>query len=126
MVDITPLIKKDAQVIQSYKNGQFRISQKIYKTPVLVFPEFTAQWPVTDIANLQKDDFKSVIEHAHQIEVLLVGCGQKGQFVKPKIKQFLKEHKITMDMMDTGAACRTYNVLMAEGRHVAAALMLFN
>jgi len=58
------------------------------------------------------------------IEVLLLGTGSTHQFVTPVIKKSLKSHGLASDSMDTGAACRTYNILLSEGRRVAALLLL--
>lgn len=57
------------------------------------------------------------------VEILLVGCGKRLVPLAPALKAALRERGIGADPMDTGAACRTYNVLMAEGRRVAAALL---
>lgn len=125
MVDITPLIKSDSQVIQSYKGGQFKVSNTLYNKPLIVFPDQALEWDVTSVEDLAVTDFQPLIDRAAQVEVVLLGCGERGVFVPPSLRTALKQHGITIDAMDTGAACRTYNVLMAEGRLVAAALFPF-
>jgi uncharacterized protein len=57
------------------------------------------------------------------VEVLLLGTGTRHEFVPPSLRRRLRDAGIVIDTMDTGAACRTYNVLVAEDRRVAAALI---
>ena len=122
-MDVTPLIKSDAQVIQSYAGGQFRVSGQIYQGAIIVTPTGTIEWDCADFDSLNLDHFTSLIEKADEIDVVLLGCGPIIQFLKPDLRNALKEKGLSIDVMDTGAACRTYNVLMAEGRRVAAALL---
>ena len=65
-----------------------------------------------------------MLEEEGFVEILLIGCGKKQAVLPPKIRMGLKEVGIGLEVMDTGAAVRTYNVLLAEGRRVAAALMM--
>ena len=125
MVDITPLIRSDAQVIQSYKGGQFKVSHTVYTKPIIVFPDVTLEWDAASVEVLSLTDFQPLIDRASEVDVILVGGGARGIFVSPALRADLKKHGITIDAMDTGAACRTYNILMAEGRLVAAALFPF-
>ena len=123
-MDVTPLVKQDTQIIQSYAGGQFRISGAVYQSAVIVTPEYTESWNFSgQVADLSEDDFAPLIAQADFIDVVLLGCGPHIQFLKPALKNALKEQGLSIDVMDTGAACRTYNVLIAEGRRVAAALL---
>jgi uncharacterized protein len=90
---------------------------------VLVLPQRTIAWAVTDAADIAPDNLAAVIEAVPRVEVLLVGCGARAGFIPPARRNALRAHGITVEVMDTGAACRTYNVLLAEGRRVAAALL---
>ena len=90
---------------------------------MLVFPEQTlvwgpASWEEADLAGLDP-----VINAAPKIEVLLIGCGPELLWVPDDIRAGLRAAGIVVDGMDTGAACRTYNVLLSEERRVAAALI---
>ncbi len=125
-MDVTPLIRKDQQVIQSYANGTFKVSGVAYTTPILVIPDKTEQWELGDIRDvtaLQPQHFSELTKNANQIDVVLLGCGKVMCFMPPKLKADLKTAGLSVDIMDTGAACRTYNILMAEGRRVACALL---
>ncbi|RVU39244.1 hypothetical protein EOI86_08375 [Hwanghaeella grinnelliae] len=127
-MDITPLIPEDRQVIDSYGPGRFQIAGITYTGPVLVFPNAVLSWDVAE-----SDDVFSALDPATlgaisaanpAIEVLLLGTGAKTEFVRPSLKASIKQSiGLTPDAMETGAACRTYNILLAEGRRVAAAMM---
>jgi uncharacterized protein len=121
-MDVTPLIPEGRQIVQAYTPGGFKISGVIFDGGVIVTPMKTRLWTApASFMDLRVDDFYSLAEE--QIDVLLLGTGGRGEFVPPSLRADLKSHGLSVDAMDTGAACRTYNVLMAEGRRVAAALM---
>jgi len=122
-MDITPLIPGDRQVIDSYGPGRFRISGVDHSGGVIVFPERTLAWPVSAFADISLDKLVAVTEARPPVEVLLVGCGARMHPLPPLLRQALRERGIGCDAMDTGAACRTYNILLSEARRVAAALM---
>lgn len=122
-MDITPLVAEGQQVIRSYAAGKFVISGVEHRNAVIVFPIRIERWNFSGSANdLSADDFAFLKDCDREIDILLVGCGTRGAFL-PELKKSLKAMGVVADLMDTGAACRTYNVLMAEGRRVAAALI---
>ena len=123
-MDVTPLIKQGQQIIQSYAGGRFRVNGELYTTSVIVYPDSTTEWSnAKQIADLEEGDFSDLIARAEELDVVLLGCGTTMQFLDPKLKNALKDKDRPVETMDTGAACRTYNVLLAEGRRVAAALL---
>lgn len=123
-MDVTPLIPQGRQIIQSYAGGGFRISGSHYPGAVIVTPERTMGWDMPKAAEaLAPPDFTAVIENSEDVDVWLLGTGAKMEFVALALKQALKAQGILIEPMDTGAACRTYNVLMAEGRRVMAVLL---
>lgn len=123
-MDVTPLIKQGQKIIQSYSDGAFRVSGERFSSKIIVMPDDVLPWDiaceVTD--DLSESDFAVLIDRAETIDVVLLGCGASMKFLNPNLKNTLKNKGLSVDVMDTGAACRTYNVLMAEGRRVAAAL----
>jgi uncharacterized protein len=121
-VDVTPLIPADRQVIDSYGPGGFHVSGAAYESAILVFPDATYIWPVSALAEVTPDSLRPVIDHGG-IEILLLGCGRRMSPVPLALRQALRTSGIVVDAMDTGAACRTYNILLAEDRRVAAALL---
>ena len=122
-MDLTPLVPVGRQIIESYGDRRFRVTGVVLHGSVLVFPERTLAWPVTDIASVTGESLASVIDPAERIELLLLGCGPRLVQIPRRLRDLLGRAKIAVEPMDTGAACRTYNVLAAEERRVAAALI---
>lgn len=123
MVDITAPVTSAQLFIEEYRKGAFQVRGKEYVGPMILMPHNIATWTPDDVHQLTEDDFKEFLEdHADQVELLLIGCGDRMVMPPAKLREALKKHNIAMDMMDTGAACRTYNVLLGEGRKIAAAL----
>ena len=121
-MDITPLIQSDRQVIQSYKDGGFRISGVLYRGAVLVWPDRVQPWDVSSPpSGLSLSDFSPLRQSG--VDLVLLGCGPETVFLPPLLRRTLKEEGLNVEAMSTGAACRTYNVLLAEGRNVAAGLL---
>ena len=75
------------------------------------------------MADLTPDDFAPVTGAEPAIEILILGCGARTELVPAGLRDMLREYRIVLEAMDTGGACRTYNVLTAEDRRVAAALL---
>ena len=123
-LDISPVDFEGRNIIQSYGNGKFQISDKEYDHSVLVFPDQTIPWSPIDTSNLIVDDFKKVLTVGPIVELLLLGCGKTTWFLPLPLRDELKEMGLVLEPMDTGAACRTFNVLLGENRRIAAALML--
>jgi uncharacterized protein len=120
-LDVTPLVAKDRQVIESYGASGFHVSGASYEGAILVLPQATHSWPVAALADVSAATLAPVIDAG--IQILLLGCGRHTLPVPPALRQELRAHGVVIDAMDTGAACRTYNVLLAEDRRVAAALL---
>jgi uncharacterized protein len=124
-MDLSPEIPAGRQVLEAYGDGGFRVSGHRYEGSLIVLPEETLAWPVSGVPEMTASSFGPLIERAAAVEVLLIGTGLDIAFVSADLRSSLKDHGIAVDVMDTGAACRTYNVLMAEDRRVAAALIAF-
>jgi uncharacterized protein len=125
-MDVTPLIRKGQQVIQAYAGGVFKVSGRSYDTPVIVYPETTEIWTLPAGATIDTLDiahFAPIILKRGEIDVILLGCGAQMKFLSAPLKAALRAENLHVEVMATGAACRTYNVLMAEGRRVAAILL---
>ncbi len=125
-MDITPTVPSGRQVIEAYGPSGFRVSAVTYAGAVIVFPESTLSWPVAAMADVTLDSLAPVHRRAgseEAVEILLLGCGRRMMPVLPHLRVELRQRGIVIDAMDTGAACRTYDVLLTEGRRVAAALL---
>ena len=121
-MELTPVIASGRQVIESYGPCGFRVSGIAYGRPILVFPDATLSWDVAHIEIVTAEMLRPVIERGGT-EILLLGCGARMTPVPAGTRQALKAAGISLEPMDTGAACRTYNLLLGEDRRVAAALL---
>ncbi|EKE75600.1 Mth938-like domain-containing protein [Oceanibaculum indicum] len=123
-MDVTPRIAEGRQLIESYGAGRFKITGTVHEGSVLVFPDRVLDWPVTDFQSIDEASLSAfTASDTPEVDILLIGCGAQMRFVPPALRQALRDAGIVIDAMDTGAACRTYNVLMSEDRRVAAALI---
>ncbi len=109
--------------IDAYGGGGFRFAGRRHEGSLLILPDAVRDWPVTEIVGLSAEDLDSVIEIASQIDLLLIGTGKAIARPPSAVIAALEEQGIGAEFMDTGAACRTYNVLLAEQRRIAAALI---
>jgi len=112
-----------ANQIRAYAAGQVKINDKVYHQSIIVTPrEIIENWQPKNISELKSTDFDKII--ALKPEIVLLGTGEQLCFPDSVILHPLKEHAIGFEVMNTAAACRTYTVLVAEGRNVLAALLL--
>ncbi len=124
MEDITPQLGDAAQLIQSYGPAGFRIAGVDYAGSVLVSATTTTEARVTRFEDVTIDDFARLWTLDPPLEVLLLGTGTTHEMLPPELRQQLKAQGLSADAMNTGAAARTFNILLAEERRVAALLVL--
>ena len=110
-------------LVDAYGPGGFRIDGQRTEGSVLVLPDRAIDWPVSRAEDLTPADFTAVFDAADGIEILLLGCGAASHLPARALREAFKGHGIALEPMDTGAAVRTYNVLLGENRQVAAALI---
>jgi uncharacterized protein len=118
MHDITPPLGANAQLIQSYGASGFRIGNAHYGMHVLVTPTATFPWN----GDFTLEALAAVADIG--CELLLIGTGARHELIAPELRTALKSKGLAVDTMDTGAACRTFNILLGEGRRAAVALRL--
>ena len=109
--------------IDAYGNGGFRFADMSHRGSILCLPSGVYAWEPSKPQDLKPDDFALLLAEAEAVEILLVGTGKDIRRLPAPLRDILKENKISADAMSTGAAVRTYNVLLAEDRAVAAALI---
>ncbi len=115
------LDKTTSNNIQSYDNDKVTIRGVVYNSSLIVMPEYLSNWDIKSFNDLNVAHFKRL--RALQPELVILGTGLKQQFPQPHLYSALIEAHIGMEVMDRLAACRTYNILVAEGRNVLAALI---
>lgn len=109
--------------ITGYGAGFVAVNGVRYERSLIVTAQSVdAGWGVVDVASLRPADVARLADESP--EVVLLGTGSRSRFPPPAVLRPLMEARIGYEIMDTGAACRTYGVLSAEGRRVLAALIL--
>lgn len=122
-MEITSVIPPGRRMIDGYPPGGFRVAGTLYSGPMLIWPEGEVPWSLDRIEDLALAHLDPVRRIDPPVEVLLIGCGPRMTLLPSALRRQIRESGIGMDAMDTGAACRTYNVLISEGRRAAAALI---
>ena len=109
--------------IDAYGNGGFRFANISHKGSLLCLPSGIYAWDVSQADDLTYENLATLFKEADEIEVLLIGSGKELIPIRPDLRKKLQSHNISADAMSTSAAVRTLNVLISEGRAVAAALL---
>ena len=122
-MELTRQAPAGRELIQSYAGGKFRVSDVVYQSSVIVTPKTTFAWPPARFDDIAFESFAPLLTGEIEVDVCLLGCGPRMQRLPLALRTALKEKGLTVEPMDTGAACRTYNMLIAENRMVAAALI---
>ena len=120
---VTGLPNATRNVITGYGNGGFRIGDRRHEGSLIVFPDVVMAWPVAGMPDVTPAVLAEVVARSQRVDILLLGCGDASDEPARDVRDFLRPNGIVVDAMTTGAACRTYNILMAEERLVAAALV---
>jgi uncharacterized protein len=111
------------QTVTGYEQDWIEINAVRFDHSLIVLPEVApTRWPVTAFDALQASDFTAI--EAQAPDLLILGTGSRQRFVSPRLIAGLISRRIGVECMDNQAACRTYNILMAEGRKVALAAIL--
>jgi uncharacterized protein len=112
-----------AQVVRTYGPGRFLISEREWREPVLVTPTVTVPVQIARAEDLTLESLAFLKTLPVPTELLVLGCGARAVFMPPDKRAALKAAGLGLEVVDTGSACRIYNVLLAEGRRVAAVLI---
>lgn len=111
------------QTVTAYDDQGVEINAIRFDHSLIVLPELPpTQWMTSDFTQLQAEHFAPIL--ALQPDVVILGTGHRQRFIHPKHIADLTARRIGVECMDSKAACRTYNILMAEGRKVALALIV--
>jgi uncharacterized protein len=110
-------------LIDSYGKGGFRFADMSHQGSILALPSGIYSWSVTRFEDLSQDDFVRIMRESDKIDTLLIGAGETMAVLPKPLYWFLKDGKMSIDVMGTGAAARIYNIMQSENRRVAAALI---
>ena len=109
--------------ITSYGPGWVRVGQQAFRRSLIVTPErLVSDWLPQTFGDLVEAHFEAIADL--EPEIVLLGTGSRQRFPRPSLLRSLLARGVGVEIMDTAAACRTYNIIMLEGRRVAAALLL--
>lgn len=122
MTDETPSGGTERLFIDGYGGGGFRIAGEFHAGSLLMLPDAALAWAVTEFAEATPESLAPILDRA-AVELLLFGTGARMQMVPAVLRDACRAAGVVAEPMDTGAAARTYNVLLAEDRRVAAALV---
>ena len=110
--------------IDAYGGGGFRVSGQRVEGSILILDDAVRPWPVAGREALSADDLTAVLAAGSRtVEFLLLGIGPKASPAPAEVRNALRAAGMGLEVMDTATACRLYNVLAAEGRRLAAALI---
>lgn len=110
-----------AQTITAYGDDYVKVNGERVASSAVVTPEKTLEWENRTFDALTRDDFAFLA--GLDLEIVLLGTGARQRFPHPRLTAPLAEAGIGLEVMDLKAACRTYNILVAEERKVALALL---
>lgn len=109
--------------IEAYGNGGFRFAGMSHRGSILCLAQSIVAWNVTAPEELTPASFALVLAEKDLTRSVLLGTGARQVFASKEVRAAFRDAGIALEVMDTGAACRTFNVLLGEGRPVAAALI---
>jgi uncharacterized protein len=114
---------KQYQTVTGYDQSGVEINAQRYDFSLTVMPEAAPRpWDVASFDELSAAHFEAIAQEAP--DVVILGTGERQRFVHPRLVASLSARRIGVECMDNQAACRTYNILMGEGRKVTLALIL--
>jgi uncharacterized protein len=117
------LQRGNQNLITGYGEGYIAVNEQSYTSPVIVTPtRSVTNWDVRDFHSLERAHLEALLEF--KPEIVLLGTGERQQFPRPDLMRVFIDARIGFEAMDTRAACRTYNILMGEGREVLAAILV--
>jgi len=117
------LASRSQNFIRVYEAGEVRLAERVIRSHCLIAPEqIMAEWSARSVDSLTLDDLQPIF--ALKPEIVILGTGMRQQFPAAAIHAAFLAREIGFEVMDLGAACRTFNVLLSEDRRVVAALLL--
>ena len=107
--------------VTGYGTGFIEVNKSRHEGHLLLMPETVQPWQAPPFESLRAEDFDALL--SLRPEIVLLGTGRRQRFPHPRLTAPLARAGIGVEVMDTAAACRTYNILMSEGRRVLAAFL---
>ncbi|NRR29515.1 Xcc1710-like domain-containing protein [Oxalobacteraceae bacterium] len=118
-----PSLTKQYQTVTGYDQTGVEINAQHYDHSLIMLPETPARaWEAPTFESLTEAHFAQIL--AEEPDVVILGTGARQRFIHPRLCAALTMRRIGVECMDNQAACRTYNILMGEGRKVLLALVI--
>lgn len=112
----------NVRLFSGYGEGYVAVNGQVYRQSIIVSAAgVRTDWVVDEFSSLTRENFQTLLDLSP--EILLLGTGIRQHFARPELYRDLIKAGIGVEFMDTPAACRTYNILTAEDRNVAAAIL---
>ena len=118
-ITITQNKEDELLLIEGYGGGGFRVKERKFDGGMWIYEDAFHPHSVTDVKDLTIDHFDPLLKFESKPEIILVGTGEKMALLPSEVRRAAQEKGLVLEMMDTGAAARTYNILLIEGRQVA-------
>lgn len=118
-MDVTPAAAEGMKIIKSYGDKSFKVNDDFFCGSIIISPFSVKTWGVSDYDEISINN----LDNIDDVELIIIGCGEKHMPVPGDIQKYFSEKNIAVESMTTGAACRTYNVLLVEGRKISVALI---
>ncbi len=109
--------------IEAYGNGGFRFAGMSHRGSLLCFPDGIWAWPVNSVTELTTAKFEAALARAGELDFFLIGAGRDPFVLPERLRARFHEASLSVDAMTTGAAVRTWNILLAENRRIGAGLI---
>ena len=113
---------KPKNFIRNYENNKIYIGKTIFSHNLLISDKSIGKWVVNDTSNLVNDDMKDIL--LFKPEIIIIGTGESQIIPSNEIINFIHDKKIGLEFMITESACKTFNLLISEGRKVVAGLIV--
>ena len=113
---LNEVVYTDAKPVDGYGPGFFRIGGEVYEGALVVLPTGIAPWGGFD-------DARTLLDVVAEIDVIFIGTGADIAHIPPDLRTTLEEAGLGVEVMSSPTACRTYNVVLSEGRRVGLALL---
>ena len=122
-MELNSAVPSGSRIVDAYFPGGFQVAGQRIDGSVIVLPDGVVPWAVAGVEQISVESLAPVRAVDPPVDVLLIGCGERMALLPPGVRKALRELGLVADMMDTTAACRTFNVLVSENRRAAAALI---
>ena len=118
-MQLTPDTHREPNLVSGYAGGELRLRSRVLRSSSIITATDVVAWPVASVEALAPGDFEPVL--ALGVEVVLLGTGARLKWPPPEVHAHLASRGIGLEVMDLGAACRTFNLLVGDGRRAALA-----